>query len=214
MGRDALAAVRLQPLDQLGRHLPGDVDDEQVLHGRHRLHELMGRDDQFEVPGGVGPAEHQQRVGLPRRRVRGGLVTEEHGQAEPLGPEALGGGEITGRAGDAHMGVSVDGHGSPSSWLFLALPGLVCPLFTACSVAGHVPPIVTRRRPGPMGRAGHRRLAHGIRIRAPGRPADGAAGLGRGGGLGGLGRRGAVRARRARAGALRPAVGRLGRAGR
>src|SRR5689334_4861668 len=51
-----------QAADQILINLAAEVEDEQVFLGRRGWRRVLGIADELEMPGGAGPADHQQRM--------------------------------------------------------------------------------------------------------------------------------------------------------
>jgi len=105
--------VRLQAGHQVVRYGPVDVDDQQVLLGGPGFDRPALFVDEFQVPAGVRPAQHQQIV---LAGFGTALGAPDDPQPEPLDPEPLGGREVPGRTGDADVTTAVHGHGDLFAW--------------------------------------------------------------------------------------------------
>lgn len=83
--------MSLQPRDKVLRYLVIEIENQKILGRWRRVDRGIRGVDQFEMPVGVRPTDHEQGMFL------GGtvpIVPVEHDKAETVGPESLGNPQI------------------------------------------------------------------------------------------------------------------------
>jgi hypothetical protein len=85
-----------QAADNVLIDLGADVEDQQVLLGGRGWGRITGIADELQMPGSIGPANHQQRMA-----TFGGVISpEQHLQPQAPNPESLGRPQVMTRPGD------------------------------------------------------------------------------------------------------------------